>query len=139
VESPWDVGTPKFTSQTAMTISEFERKLGVKLAGTGEIGKITERTAGNRVAKIQIGGKTLTGKEVREKLGLRSSDFSWSLKGSQVVIETKGFGHGIGMSQYGANGMAAEGKTYQEIVQHYYQGIEIASAENALTKVMAKK
>ncbi|WP_053361047.1 stage II sporulation protein D [Bacillus sp. FJAT-27251] len=139
VESPWDVGTPKYTSQTAMPVSEFERKLGVKIDGNGEIGKITERTAGNRVAKIEIGGKTLTGKVVREKLSLRSSDFNWSLKGSQVVIETKGFGHGIGMSQYGANGMAAEGKSYKEIVQHYYQGIEIASAENALTKVMARK
>jgi stage II sporulation protein D len=139
VESPWDVGTPKYTSQTAMSVAEFERKLGVKLAGNGEIGKITERTAGNRVRKIEIGGKTLTGKDVREKLGLRSSDFNWSLKGGQVVIETKGYGHGVGMSQYGANGMAAEGKTYQEIVQHYYQGIEIASAEKTLTKVMAKK
>jgi stage II sporulation protein D len=122
-----------------MSVAEFQNKLGVKLSGESEPGKIIERTDGNRVGKIQIGGKTLTGKEVRDALGLKSSDFTWTLKGNNIVINTKGFGHGVGMSQYGANGMAAEGKTYKEIVQHYYKGVEIASAENTLTKVTAKK
>ncbi len=139
VESPWDVGTPKYTSKTKMAVSVFERKLGIKLGGAGEIGKITERTAGQRVSKVEIGGKTLTGKQVREKLGLRSSDFTWSISGNEVVIETKGYGHGVGMSQYGANGMAAKGKNYQDIVKHYYQGIEIAPADSQFAKATAKK
>ncbi|TCN24082.1 stage II sporulation protein D [Mesobacillus foraminis] len=139
VESPWDLQSPKYTNQTVMSVAEFQNKLGVKLSGESEPGKIIERTDGNRVGKIQIGGKTLTGKEVRDALGLKSSDFTWILKGNNIVINTKGFGHGVGMSQYGANGMAAEGKTYKEIVQHYYKGVEIASAENTLTKVTAKK
>ena len=139
VESPWDLDSPKYTFQTIMPITEFETKLGIKLTDHSEIREITDRTAGKRVEKINIGGKVLSGIEVREKLALKSSDFTWSLKGDTIVINTKGFGHGVGMSQYGANGMATEGKTYQEIVQHYYQGIEIASAESALTKVMAKK
>lgn len=139
VESPWDLKSPKFRSETVMTIAQFESKLGVKLPNASTIGKVISRTAGNRVAKIDISGKTLTGKEVREKLNLRSSDFSWVIKGNNVVITTEGFGHGVGMSQYGANGMATEGKTYKDIVQHYYKGVEISLADSMLTKVTARK
>jgi stage II sporulation protein D len=138
VESPWDLESPKFRSQTVLTVGEVESKLGVKLPNSETIGKVISRTTGNRVAKIDIGGKVLTGKEVRDKLGLRSSDFAWELKGSNVIITTEGFGHGVGMSQYGANGMATEGKTYQDIVKHYYKGVEISEADSMLTKVTAK-
>jgi stage II sporulation protein D len=139
VESPWDLKSPKFRDQKVMSITDVETKLGVKLPNSSEIGKIISRTTGNRVGKIDINGKILTGKEVRDNLGLKSSDFSWELKGSNVVITTEGFGHGVGMSQYGANGMATEGKTYQDIVKHYYKGVEISEAESMLTKVTAKK
>lgn len=139
VESPWDLESPKFHSQTVKTVQDVEAKLGVKLPNSPDIGNVISRTAGNRVAKIDVGGKVLTGKEVREKLGLRSSDFSWVLKGNNVVITTEGFGHGVGMSQYGANGMATEGKNYKEIVQHYYKGVEISAADSMLTKVTARK
>ena len=122
-----------------MTVAEVESKLGVTLPNSPEIGKVISRTSGNRVAKIDIGGKVLTGKEVREKLGLRSSDFTWELKGGNVVITTEGFGHGVGMSQYGANGMATEGKNYQDIVKHYYKGVVISEADSMLTTVTAKK
>jgi stage II sporulation protein D len=139
VESPWDVKeSPKFNNQVIMTVSEFEGKLGVKVSGN-KIGEITERTEGNRVAKVNINGKTLSGKEIREKLELKSSDFSWVRKGSQIVISTKGNGHGVGMSQYGANGMAKEGKTYDQIVKHYYQGVTISPADKHLTTITAKK
>lgn len=139
VESPWDLESPKFRNQTVMTVADVESKLGVKLPNSPEIGKVISRTTGNRVAKVDIGGKVLSGKEVRDKLGLRSSDFTWELKGGNVVITTEGFGHGVGMSQYGANGMATEGKTYQDIVKHYYKGVEISEADSMLTKVTAKK
>ncbi|WP_210364438.1 stage II sporulation protein D [Bacillus sp. REN3] len=139
VESPWDRKSPKFTNKMVVPVSEFESKLGVKLSGSSAIGKVVSRTAGNRVGKIEIGGKVLSGKEVRDKLGLRSSDFSWEARGKNIIISTKGFGHGVGMSQYGANGMATEGKTYKDIVQHYYKGVQISSAENMLTKVTARK
>lgn len=140
VESPWDAKeSPKFNNQVVMSISEFERKLGVKLSGNNHIGEIIERTEGKRVAKVNINGKTLSGKDIREKLELKSSDFSWVVKGNQIVITTKGYGHGVGMSQYGANGMAKEGKTYDEIVKHYYQGVSITTADKHLTTVTAKK
>ncbi|MBM4761513.1 stage II sporulation protein D [Bacillus sp. B15-48] len=135
VESPWDKASPKFTEQTIMPISDFERRLGVQLSDRTNIGTILERTPGNRVGKVEIAGKVLSGKDVRERLGLNSSDFKWQVKGDNVIIETTGYGHGVGMSQYGANGMAAEGKTYEDIVKHYYKGVEITSSEPTLAQV----
>lgn len=139
VSSPWDKNTPKFTDQKVFTVGDFEAKLGVKVASGSTIGKITERTAGKRVGKVNFDGKVLSGKEIREILDLQSSDFSWERKGNNIIITTKGFGHGVGMSQYGANGMAAEGKNYQEIVKHYYQGVEITSAESMMDTITAQK
>ena len=61
-----------------------------------------------------------------QKLNLKSADFTITQNGDTISIETLGFGHGVGMSQYGALGMAEEGYTYQEILKHYYQNTEIA-------------
>jgi stage II sporulation protein D len=140
VSSPWDKNSPKFNWQQEFTVKSFEAKLGVKLGSNAdENGKITEFTAGKRVGKVNFNGKILTGKEIREKLDLRSSDFRWARKGDSIIVTTKGFGHGVGMSQYGANGMAEEGKNYQDIVKHYYQGVEITSAETMLATITAQK
>ena len=70
----------------------------------------------------------VSGRSIREAFGLRSSSFEIVRDGKDVVITTKGSGHGIGMSQYGAQGMAQEGKSYREILQYYYQGVEIQKA-----------
>ncbi|UII55721.1 stage II sporulation protein D [Cytobacillus spongiae] len=139
VESPWDLKSPKYDGQVVMSVTDFQAKLGVKVGSEPSVGKIREKTKSNRVGKVEIGGKSFTGIEIREKLELKSTDFTWERKGNNIVIQTKGYGHGVGLSQYGANGMAAEGKTYQEIVQHYYNGIEIASSQSFLTKITAKK
>ena len=139
VESPWDKNSPKFSGQKVLSIAEFESKLGVKLAGTGNIGEVKEFTAGKRVAKVDISGKEISGKDIREKLGLMSTDFTWERKGDKIVINTQGYGHGVGMSQYGANGMAEEGKKYQDIVQYYYQGVEITASDSFITTITAKK
>lgn len=139
VESPWDIDTPKFLKQVSLSVADFQNKLGVQLGSDGTVGKITARTTGNRVDTVEINGKQLTGREVREKLKLQSSDFSWERKGDNIVITTKGYGHGVGMSQYGANGMALEGKKHSDIVAHYYKGVEIGSAEQYLTKLTAKQ
>jgi stage II sporulation protein D len=68
-----------------------------------------------------------------------STDFTWERKGDKIVINTQGYGHGVGMSQYGANGMAEEGKKYQDIVQYYYQGVEITASDSFITTITAKK
>ncbi|MEI5909111.1 stage II sporulation protein D [Bacillus spongiae] len=133
VESPWDKDSPKYESQKIITVSEFEEKLGIQLPSDGSVGVITSRTPGNQVGSVKISDSEFTGPEVRQKLDLKSADFSWVRKEEHIVINTKGYGHGIGMSQYGANGMAKEGKTYKEIVHHYYQGVNIALAEDLLT------
>ncbi|QIZ05739.1 stage II sporulation protein D [Priestia megaterium] len=139
VSSPWDKNSPKFNSQKVMTVHQFEARLGVNLGSGSTIGKIVDRTEGKRVGKVDFNGKVLSGRDIRDKLNLRSSDFAWKRKGDNIVITTKGFGHGVGMSQYGANGMAMEGKNYKEIVKHYYQGVEITSADQMLDTVTAKK
>ena len=139
VSSPWDKKSPKFSNQKVLTIKEFEAMLGVKIGSGSTIGKIVERTTGKRVGKVDFNGKVLSGKDIREKLDLKSSDFAWERKGENIVITTKGFGHGVGMSQYGANGMAEEGSNYKDIVKHYYQGVEITSAEPMMATITAQK
>jgi stage II sporulation protein D len=139
VESPWDKASPKFEEQKIIPINEFKKKLGVTLPKDGSVGTITSRTEGKRVAKVEINGKEFTGREIRDKLGLRSSDFTWYLKDDHIVIATKGFGHGVGMSQYGANGMAKEGKNYKDIVTHYYKDVKITESSKLLQKVTAQR
>ena len=139
VASPWDEQAPQFEERISISIKDFENKLGVNLKSSETVGKIVERTPGKRVAKVDINGKQFTGIQIREMLNLRSTDFSWVMQGDAVIITTRGYGHGVGMSQWGANGMAKDGKTYDEIVKHYYQGIEIASAESLTQQIVANK
>jgi len=133
VESPWDTESPRYKGEKHLTIDEFQQKLNVKLAD-GEVGNILARTTGGRVAKVDIGGKSFTGREVRDVLELDSSDFDWQRHGDNVVIETRGWGHGVGMSQYGADYMAKSGKSYQEIIEHYYYNVHIEEATSVLVK-----
>ena len=67
------------------------------------------------------------GRDVYTKLGLRSCDFEFIQVGSNVEINTKGYGHGVGLSQYGALGMAKEGYNYKEILEHYYVGVKLVN------------
>lgn len=83
------------------------------------------RYASGYVKSIKIDGITFSGRSIREKLNLRSSCFTIKKTGDAYRITTKGYGHGLGMSQYGAQGMALEGKSYQEILHHYYTDVKI--------------
>lgn len=87
--------------------------------------KDISKSDANRVLKITINEKEFVGTEVRTKLGLRSTDFEIQVNDNDIVITTKGYGHGVGMSQYGANGMAFDGADYETILKHYYQNTEI--------------
>ncbi|MEE0880949.1 MAG: SpoIID/LytB domain-containing protein, partial [Turicibacter sp.] len=86
---------------------------------------ILNKTEGKSVNEILIGDKVYSGRQFREILGLRSTDFSLLFDGNKVVITTYGYGHGVGMSQYGANELAKQGKTYDEIIKYYYQNVNI--------------
>lgn len=130
VPSPWDVKlSPRYKATVKIPYKTFLSRLGLSGAASasGAVtgSKVTQRTDGHRIGRIRIGGKLFSGREVREKLELNSSQFEWKLKGSEVEITTYGYGHGVGMSQWGANGMAKEGKKAEDIVRYYYTGIQI--------------
>ena len=86
----------------------------------------------NRVESVQINGKTWTGREVRTLLGLPSTDFKVTFKNDKVIVDTVGYGHGVGMSQYGAEVLAHDSVGAHDILLHYYKGTEIKSFSTCL-------
>ncbi|HEX6922212.1 MAG TPA: stage II sporulation protein D [Bacillales bacterium] len=139
VPSPWDRSSPKFFSTESIPVEAVDQKLDIDIEESGSIGNIVKTTAGHRVGKVKIAGEMFTGREVREQLGLRSTDFKMKRKGDSIVVTTKGWGHGVGMSQYGANGMAKQGKGYKDIVKYYYQGVSISNLHPYTAQLTAKK
>ncbi|HHV94691.1 MAG TPA: SpoIID/LytB domain-containing protein [Firmicutes bacterium] len=87
--------------------------------------RITEHYPTGRVKTVDALGRTFTGRQIREKLGLRSNWFTAEADPGGVGFTVRGYGHGVGMSQYGAQGMAAAGYSYREILAHYYSGVEL--------------
>ncbi len=128
VASPWDEGiSPRYKATIKLTKREFYRKMGLsgKRATDMLTIKATKKTAGNRIDTVTINGEDFSGREVRERLELASSEFSWTIQKDTVAITTFGFGHGVGMSQWGANGMAKESITAEAIVRYYYTGTKV--------------
>lgn len=123
VDSSWDENVKNFTVETNITKEEFCKKLDISCNDI--IINNIKRSETNRVNEITINNKTFKGTEVRSILNLRSTDFNIEINES-IKITTKGYGHGVGMSQYGANEMAKNGSTYEEILKHYYNNIEIS-------------
>ena len=123
VESPGEEDAPRYSSRVSYTPENFKLLTGVSGAGSvgSWFGPVTH-TDGGGVDTIRICGKTFTGTELRSILGLRSTMFTVSVAEGMIVFETKGFGHRVGMSQYGAQAMAEEGSSYREILEHYYVG-----------------
>lgn len=111
--------SPAFLKSSKMSLQEFYERLGLPYDKNLKI-IILEKSSSNRVVKLKINGIEYTGRDVYNKLGLRSCDFSIEQVGNNVMIETKGYGHGVGMSQYGALGMARNGYSYKDILSHYY-------------------
>lgn len=87
--------------------------------------QILEYTDSGRVKTIKFGNVNLSGVETRTTFGLKSTNFSVELKENSVKFQVKGYGHGVGLSQTGSDSLAKEGKNYKEIIEHFYQGIEI--------------
>lgn len=124
VDSKWDnESLNNYEYKKSISKSDFCNLLNIP-CDTLEINN-EQRSNTNRVNEITINNTTFKGTEVRTKLSLRSTDFKIEIKESEIEITTKGFGHGVGMSQYGANGMAKDGYQYEEILKHYYQNTEI--------------
>ena len=128
VDSPGEEEAVHYADQIQMSLNEFGTRLGVELAGApvSWLGKVSY-TPGGGVETMVIGGVIFRGVELRQKLNLYSTAFSIIPVGETVHIYTKGFGHRVGMSQYGADAMAACGNNYQEILAHYYHGTTLNS------------
>ncbi|SDE99512.1 stage II sporulation protein D [Sporolituus thermophilus] len=132
VPCKWDQKSPRYADTREITLTELEQRLGadagvLAAAKTGETGiaQVLDRTESGRVDKVRIGAKTFSGTAVREKLDLRSANFIVETKEDRLVFKTIGYGHGVGLCQYGANGMAKEGRTFREILTYYYTGVAI--------------
>jgi len=124
VESSWDINSPSYNGETKLTLNDFYNKLGLKYNNILNI-NIKDRTESGNIKNIIINEKEYKSTDIRKKLNLRSTDFNISVDNNIVIIKTRGFGHGVGMSQYGANGMAKEGYKYDQILKHYYTDIKI--------------
>ena len=129
VPSIGDKLSPAYQSQVTVTEKEFKKKLkehNIEFKDDAKkwIENITNTETG-MVKSIQICGKTLKGTEFRTIFSLKSSTFTYKYEDEKFIFTVNGYGHGVGMSQYGANYMAQQGFTYKEILGHYYQGAEI--------------
>lgn len=116
-----------FLKEVSFTKRDFREKLGIDCDEPNILG--LRRNEAGYVDTIEICSKEFKGTEVRTKLGLRSSNFEISI-GEDVRVNTYGYGHGVGMSQYGANGYALHGYTYEDIIKHYYSGVEIKNLKS---------
>lgn len=131
VDSPYEDKATHQNEKNTFSLSNFSSKIKEKYPeiSFGDIDesniKIISRSSGNRVEKIQIGNGIIDGRDVRETLGLPSAKFEISFYDGNITFTSDGSGHGVGMSQYGADGMASNGYNYKQILNHYYSGTEV--------------
>lgn len=152
VDDHWGQGAPSqyLQDQVQFTLDELSRLLdksvpalasgpgGYRCTEDGQVEalegapspvRILACTESGRVKTVQVAGLTLSGRAFREELGLRSTDFQLQFRDGLLYVQTHGWGHGLGMSQWGANGMAQAGKRYPEILAHYYPGTTLDQIE----------
>lgn len=115
-------------SELIVSKKDFLEKL--KLKNKNIKIKILTKTEGNRVKEISINNEIYNGNKIREIFNLKSTNFDIQVKNNEVKFVVKGYGHGVGLSQWGAQAMAASGKNYEEIIKHYYSGVEIQNINN---------
>ncbi len=133
VETAGEDAYTQYSSEASFTKQEISQKM-LAVHSNFQINfdeadciKILEYTDGNRVKKIKFGNLELSGVEVRTILGLRSANFEVVIEENKVTFKVKGYGHGVGMSQTGADSMAKTGSNYEEIIKHFYSGVEITN------------
>lgn len=105
-------------------IKEYHSNLEIDFSLENQI-EILGYTEGERVKNIKIGNLELSGVEIRTIFGLKSAKFNINVEGDEIKFTVIGYGHGVGMSQTGADSMAKQGSNYEEIIKHYYTGVEI--------------
>ena len=131
IETAGEESYTQYSSEAKFTRQDFINKIKEKYANfeinfdEPECIKVLEYTEGNRVRTVKIGNLQLSGVEVRTILGLRSANFEVVLGENEITFTVKGYGHGVGMSQTGADSMAKAGSNYEEIIKHFYSGVQI--------------
>ena len=134
VDSSFDATAEDFLSQKNLTANELEDVLRAHDAGFSPAGEpaawagAASTTEAGTVLTQSICGREYAGTKLRELFGLRSAAFTLTYSDGEFVFSVKGYGHGVGLSQYGANYLAKEGKTYSEILAHYYPGAVLTAA-----------
>ncbi len=123
VESKWDLDSPSFQDTKTFSLENIQKVF--EISDTINSVKIIEYSPTGRSNKIKINDKIISSNKFREILGIKSTYLSLEIKNDFLHVNTKGYGHGVGMSQYGAHGMAKSGKNYIEILKHYYKDVEI--------------
>ena len=132
VDSPYDKSSPKYSTTYSISKSKFIKyiknsypKVSISLDKLNKEINILNRTDGGCVKTIQVGNIKITGTEIRKILNLNSANFSISYDNDEINFDVKGYGHGVGMSQWGAEGMAKKGYKYYDILFHYFKGTDI--------------
>lgn len=134
VDSPGEETAGKYAAEVRVSLGEFTNRVNKKWPAAklkknrlGEQVKVVSRYDSGRVKELKLNKVTVSGRELRRLFDLNSANFTLSI-GEKVTIRTKGYGHGVGMSQYGAEQLAKAGKTWQEILAWYYTGVTIGPA-----------
>lgn len=133
VESPGDKLAPDYETQESFTADQVSQAVreaypDVELdSDPSSWIQVVERSEGGYASAVQVGDLRIHGQELRTLLGLRSSNFQVEWKGGKFLFTVKGYGHGVGLSQYGADYMGRQGSTFDEILTHYYPGVTLAA------------
>ena len=133
VETSGESNYKQYSSEVSISKEEFIEKIKqyhndieIDFSKENQI-EVLEYTEGERIKTIKIGNLELAGTEIRNIFGLKSAKFEVIVESKSVKFNVFGYGHGVGMSQTGADSMAKEGKNYEEIINHYYTGVEIVN------------
>jgi stage II sporulation protein D len=119
----WDAHSPRAESRLLLSLAEAAKRLAVNQSALPAMS--ASCGAGGALSELKVGEKKYSGLQLRQMLSLPSANCQWLIEGENILFCTRGFGHGVGLCQYGADGMAREGHTAEEILLHYYQGVEI--------------
>ncbi|MDP4109906.1 MAG: stage II sporulation protein D [Bacillota bacterium] len=131
VDSPGGDASPKYSAEVTIPITEFKEKFlkkypNAKLdASVSDWFKASRRSEAGGIIDVEVGGVRVAGTAIRELFGLNSTNFTVSHKEDSITFHTTGYGHGVGLSQYGARALALQGKNYEEILKWYYKGVTI--------------
>ncbi len=137
VQCSWDTHSPRYQETVYIPLASVAQRLKAAdptisiaaLTGSGLL-QITERTATGSAKTVKVNGKSYRAVDLRSYLGINSTTFTSRLNGESLEITTTGFGHGVGLCQYGADGQAKQGRRFDEILTHYYTGVAIEKTMN---------